>query len=146
MTWKKTLNDPRKMMEYRRPVFMLGVGLAYFSAKMKQQVAPQLLTGYISQMGSMYSSMVPSVKQLIKPTFPATLTSLSGNTIVNAGEGEEPSTSDPSSPSPSPATPIIKQIQAVKRYAERQVKPGSQLKAAIRWVKRKTSKKKRRKK
>jgi len=154
MSWKKTLNDPQKMMEYRRPVFMLGVGLAYFSAKMKQQVAPQLLTGYISQMGSMYSSMVPSVKQLIKPTFPTGLTSMPGitNTSINAGTGDENWWQDPSGGPPSgsgqgkAASPIIKQVNAVKRYIKRQTKPGSQTKAAVRWVGRKLGLKPKKKK
>lgn len=147
MTWKKTLDDPRKMMEYRRPVFMLGVGLAYFSAKMKQQVVPGLVTGYISQMGSMYSSMVPSVKQLSKPSFPTGITSLAGPTVITAAAPDDQS-SDPSSP-PAPgaaANPIQKQYDAVVRYAKRQTAPGSQLKSVVRWVQRKFGKKKKKKK
>jgi len=154
MSWKKTLDDPNKLMDYRRPVFMLGVGLAYFAQRMRGQVASSMISSYVGSMGDMYGKLVPNVRLLSKPSFPTSLTSLSGAAAggVNYLSGSDPEYSVPPEDTIPGKTPTRsktqKVVQDVKRYVKRQTKPGSQTKSAVRWVARKlgikTKKKKKR--
>jgi len=152
MSWKKTLNDPNKLMDYRRPVFMLGVGLAYFAQKMKGTIPASLIAGYVNSMGDMYGKLVPNVKLLSKPTFPTSLTSLSGPAAgaVNYLTGSEPDYEtvppDDTTPGKTPTRSTRSGPQKAVKYIKRQTKLGSQTKSAVRWLARKLGIKKNKKK
>ena len=152
MSWKKTLDDPNKLMDYRRPVFMLGVGLAYFAQRMRGQVASSMISSYVGSMGDMYGKLVPNVRLLSKPSFPTSLTSLSGpaaSAVQYLTGSENEVVPDYVLPDTAPrSAPTRSKTQKAVQYIKRQTKPGSQAKSAVRWVARKLgikTKKKRKK-
>jgi hypothetical protein len=155
LTFKKTLNDPEKLMQYKRPMFMTGVGLAWFAARMKGQMPARMTKGFIDDAKELYTSLAPAIASTkLTNFFPQNLQNLT------LGTGKQDSSSSSSSGSPSnppmdyiwpyasKAAAVIPTVEEIADYIMRnsESKSGSkkknkgvkyQIKAAGRWIKRK---------